>query len=63
MINHKEIISKFESAYKHLGACAEHYNREDIDFWESAGMIDFISANVLRYINETIAKNGGKFVG
>jgi hypothetical protein len=62
MIDHGEIIREFESAYKHLGQCAERYNREDIDFWERAGMIDFITANVLRFINTTIANNGGTFL-
>ena len=62
MIDHNEIIRQFESAYKHMGSCAERYNREDIAFWERAGMVDFITANILRYINETIAKNGGTFI-
>lgn len=62
MIQHKVIIEQFESAYKHMGQCAEQYNRRDIAFWERAGMIDYITANVLRYINETIANNHGKFI-
>ena len=62
MIEYNEIIRQFESAYKHMGACAEHYNRHDIALWERAGMIDFITANIMRFINETIAANGGKFI-
>lgn len=62
MINYNEVIAQFESAYKHMGQCAEHFNKEDIAFWERAGFIDFITANVLRSINETIAHNHGKFI-
>ena len=60
MINYDEIISKFESAYKHLGSNAEDYLLDDINFWERAGMVDFVTANVLRSINTTIAENHGK---
>lgn len=62
MIQYEEIIKQFEAAYKHMGQCAEQFNREDIAFWERVGFVDFISANILRSINETIAKNGGKWL-
>lgn len=62
MLQYKEIIEQFESAYKHMGMCAEHYNKYDIAFWERAGMVDFVQANILRFINEAIAKNHGKFL-
>lgn len=64
MIKYEEIIAEFESAYKHMGTdLAERFNRHDIAFWERAGLIDFITANILRSINETIAAHGGKFLG
>lgn len=63
MLEYKEIIKEFESAYKHLGTdLAERMNKEDISFWERAGMVDFVQANILRFINEAIAKNHGKFL-
>ena len=60
MINYEEVINKFESTYKHLGSNAEHYILEDIDFWERANMIDYLTANILISINKAIATNGGK---
>ena len=62
MLKYEVIIEQFEAAYKHMGQCAEHFNRDDIAFWERAGMVDFIEANILRSINETIAKNHGQFI-
>lgn len=59
MINYNEIISKFESAYKHLGSNAEAYLLDDIDFWERSGMINSVTANILKSINSAIAKNYG----
>lgn len=62
MLNYKEIIDQFESAYKHMGQCAEQYNRYDIAFWERAGMVSKRDAKLLRYINTNICENHGKFV-
>ena len=62
MIRYEVVIEEFESAYKHLGQCAFGFLNEDISFWERAGMIDSISANVMRGINEAISVHGdGKF--
>lgn len=60
MINYERVIEQFKHAYKHMGSNAKHTIEHDIKFWEDAGMIDFVTANVFRAINNAMYTNHGK---